>query len=65
MDIVILLEIFLNCYRFEKFFFVLLHSSFYSIIYQVAIEVEREEDEGGTAGETFTDYVSILLLKFS
>ncbi|XP_052207187.1 protein FORGETTER 1 [Diospyros lotus] len=23
---------------------------------EVAIEVEREEDEGGTAGETFTDY---------
>jgi hypothetical protein len=23
---------------------------------QVALEVEQEEDEGGTAGETFTDY---------
>lgn len=28
---------------------------------QVAIEVEREEDEGGTVGETFTDYVSFIL----
>jgi hypothetical protein len=27
---------------------------------QVAIDVEREEDEGGTVGETFTDYVRIL-----
>lgn len=26
---------------------------------QVAIEVEREEDEGGMVGETFTDYVSV------
>lgn len=26
---------------------------------QVAIEVEREEDEGGLVGETFTDYVSV------
>lgn len=25
---------------------------------QVAIEVEREEDEGGIVGETFTEYVS-------
>jgi hypothetical protein len=24
---------------------------------QVAVDVEREEDEGGTVGETFTDYV--------
>lgn len=26
---------------------------------QVAIEVEREEDGGGSVGETFTDYVSL------
>lgn len=25
---------------------------------QVAVEVERDEDEGGMVGETFTDYVS-------
>ena len=30
--------------------------------FQVAIEVEREEDEGGMVGETFTDYVIILIL---
>lgn len=30
---------------------------------QVAIEVEREEDEGGMVGETFTDYVSAVLFK--
>lgn len=29
--------------------------------FQVAIEVEREEDEGGMAGETFTDYVNLLI----
>lgn len=28
---------------------------------QVAIEVEREEDEGGLVGETFTDYVSTAI----
>lgn len=32
---------------------------------QVAIEVEREEDEGGTVGETFTDYVSIISKSFT
>ncbi|KAG6765551.1 hypothetical protein POTOM_029597 [Populus tomentosa] len=32
------------------------NSSFQDLPYKVAIEVEREEDEGGTAGETFTDY---------
>jgi hypothetical protein len=26
--------------------------------------VEREEDEGGTVGETFTDYVSIISKSF-
>lgn len=31
---------------------------------QVAIEVEREEDEGGTVGETFMDYVSVVPLDF-
>lgn len=35
--------------------------SFYISTSQVAIEVEREED-GGTAGETFTDYVSNFFL---
>ena len=30
------------------------------LLFQVAIEVEQEEDEGGTVGETFTDYVSSL-----
>lgn len=29
----------------------------YSEFKQVAVDVEREEDEGGTAGETFIDYV--------
>lgn len=29
----------------------------------MAIEVEREEDEGGMSGETFTDYVSIEMLR--
>jgi hypothetical protein len=33
-------------------------------IKQVAIDVEREEDEGGTVGETFTDYVSTLSIDF-
>lgn len=33
--------------------------TFWNFIKQVAIDVEREEDEGGTVGETFTDYVSI------
>jgi len=28
---------------------------------QVAIEVEREEDGGGSVGETFTDYVSLTV----
>lgn len=37
-----------------------LPSKFYC---QVAIEVEREEDEGGMVGETFTDYVSVLFFK--
>ncbi len=32
---------------------------------QVALEVEQEEDEGGTAGETFTDYVSVMVDAFS
>jgi hypothetical protein len=27
--------------------------------------VEREEDEGGTVGETFTDYVSIISKSFT
>ena len=31
---------------------------------QVALEVEREEDEGGMVGETFTDYVSNLFHMF-
>lgn len=38
--------------------------SFSGLKCQVAIEVEREEDEGGTVGETFTDYVSVFLLRF-
>lgn len=29
---------------------------------QVAIDVERDEDEGGTFGETFTDYVRVYVL---
>ena len=29
---------------------------------QIAIEVELEEGEGGMAVETFTDYVSFILL---
>lgn len=29
-------------------------------MFQVAIEVEREEDEGGMVGETFMDYVCFL-----
>lgn len=41
------------------------HTALYSPCYfqmcQVAIEVEREEDEGGQAGETFTDYVSVFV----
>jgi len=28
--------------------------------FQVAIDVEREEDEGGPVGETFMDYVRIF-----
>ena len=28
---------------------------------QVALEVEQEEDEAGTIGDTFTDYVSELV----
>lgn len=28
-----------------------------AIFKQVAVDVEREEDEGGTVGETFMDYV--------
>lgn len=31
------------------------------LCFQVAIEVEQEEGEGGTVGETFTDYVSAML----
>lgn len=27
-------------------------------IYQLVNEVEQDEDDGGMAGETFTDYVS-------
>lgn len=39
------------------------HSFFFYIKnLQVAIEVEREEDEGGLVGETFTDYVSVLFI---
>lgn len=30
---------------------------------QVAIEVEQEEGEGGMVGETFTDYVRIIIIK--
>lgn len=55
------LNIFLHCY----YFFLFYRSPFYFLICQVAIEVEREEDEGGMAGETFTDYVSILFLDHS
>lgn len=47
------------------YFFLFYRSPFYFLICQVAIEVEREEDEGGMAGETFTDYVSILFLDHS
>jgi hypothetical protein len=45
---------------FENIFFFLFMFLFDTRTCQVAIEVEREEDEGGTAGETFTDYVSII-----
>jgi len=38
--------------------------TYWDFIKQVAIDVEREEDEGGTVGETFTDYVSTLSLDF-
>lgn len=43
------------------FLLVFLCLSFDVVTCQVAIEVEREEDEGGMVGETFTDYVSILI----
>lgn len=36
---------------------------YFQIPFQMAIEVEREEDEGGMSGETFTDYVSVKMLK--
>jgi hypothetical protein len=39
------------------FFFFL----FYIEIYQLLNEVEQDEDDGGMAGETFTDYVSYKL----
>jgi len=38
--------------------------TYWDFIKQVAIDVEREEDEGGTVGETFTDYVSTLSIDF-
>ena len=38
--------------------------TYWDFINQVAIDVEREEDEGGTVGETFTDYVSTLSIDF-
>lgn len=44
---------------FDKYFC----SPIYIVLCQVAIEVEREEDEGGLVGETFTDYVSDLFFK--
>lgn len=34
------------------------HLTYWDFVNQVAIDVEREEDEGGTVGETFTEYVS-------
>lgn len=40
------------------------HLTHWDIIKQVAIDVEREEDEGGTVGETFTDYVSTSCIDF-
>lgn len=42
-------------------FFLLFFFTFDTGTSQVAIEVEREEDEGGMVGETFTDYVSLSL----
>jgi hypothetical protein len=30
---------------------------------QVAVDVEREEDEGGAVGDTFMDYVRYFFLK--
>lgn len=32
---------------------------------QVALEVEQEEDEAGTVGDTFTDYVSVTSLSIT
>ena len=29
---------------------------------QLAVDVERDEDEGGTFGETFIDYVRVYVL---
>jgi hypothetical protein len=34
--------------------------TYWDFVKQVAIDVERDEDEGGTVGETFTDYVNTL-----
>jgi hypothetical protein len=34
--------------------------TYWDFVKQVAIDVERDEDEGGTVGETFTDYVNNL-----
>lgn len=31
---------------------------------QVALEVEQEEDEAGTVGDTFTDYVTMKIISF-
>lgn len=52
----------LKCLEFQDIKFPVLSFSFRFQTCQVAIEVEREEDEGGMVGETFTDYVIVFIL---
>jgi hypothetical protein len=52
------LYIFYSILVFQSHIFFFL---FYIKIYQLLNEVEQDEDDGGMAGETFTDYVSYKL----
>lgn len=51
------LTLFISYRKLCSIFFSSLHCV---VMFQVAIEVEREEDEGGMVGETFMDYVCFL-----